>query len=170
MKYILVLFLIISFSLSHSQAKIKTFKGSGLQFSHPETWKVIKFYGYILIKPIDSKRLDSTGVNQIVVYPNRLSAVYKEKNIEKILVSHANILRPHEVKKNYLISKTIDNPRFIYKIEYEIFLNYNNNKYKKVEFISKKNSVLRSYSFMARADLFENYFGQAMGIINSVRD
>ena len=54
------------------------------------------------------------------------------------------------------------------KIEYELSLDYSENTYKKVEYIRLENSNLKFYRYMAKSELYDKYYNEAMSIINSI--
>ncbi|MCC1483418.1 hypothetical protein [Winogradskyella immobilis] len=92
------------------------------------------------------------------------------ENIETVLESHAKTLYPHEAKKKYKITRISDHPKFIFKIDYDLLLDYGDEMHKSVAFFYKKGKKLRYYSYLMKVDLFDEFYEEAMFIIDSIED
>ena len=157
----------LCFNFMESQTeKLKTLKFEGYELKYPETWIHKNFYGFILLVPREMEAAQKKGV-QIKVYPNYLGSKLTGKSFKDYLVEHAETKRTHEINTKYEISIS-DNKKFQYKIEYHYNLDFNEDNYKKVEYIKLEKSTLKYYSFMAKVELFDKYYYDAMLIINSI--
>jgi hypothetical protein len=169
MKSILTLFLIFFINSVHSQEYLnsKKYRHSEFTLNYPRTWKFEEFNGYVLFRPKEISALDKLGPNQVFVYPGEVSI--NKKNIEEALNAHASNIDRHEVEKKFKIIKLNNESKFIYKIEYEVLFEYNNDIYKQIEYLYKEGSKLKFYYYLMRKDLFDKYYDEAMFIINSIK-
>lgn len=177
MKFILsVLTILFIVSLSSSQVdkrkiiQTKTFKNENIIVKYPKTWKHRAVNAYVFIEPKGCREINSSVLCHVSADPEELQWVITPTNTEKYLIEHAETLNRHERSKTFEITKLPDDSKFVYKIEYAVFLDYNEDAYKKAEFFYLKNSKLRYYSFIARKDVFEKYYDEAMFIINSIKE
>jgi hypothetical protein len=155
------------FSQNAPTTKIKNFRNSDFKVKYPKNWKLLTYNGYVVFRPKKLKEKDSTGFGRVSINPGQIKYVSNILNIEKQLVDHANTLNRHERSKSYEIIKLSDDPKFIYKIEYKVLTDYNENIYKHVEYFYLNNKKLSHYSYIIREDLFEKFHDDAMFIINS---
>ena len=158
----------ISFLRVHSQEpKVKTLIVPGYKLEYPNTWKPKDFYGYKLLNPLENGRFLKRDV-LIAVFPNHIKKVYNRKDILQSLEAHANVLQPHEMQKTYEIR---NNPggRFMCIIDYKLSLDSLENRYRKIEFIKLEGYSLKKFSYMAKEELFDKYYDEAMFIINSIQ-
>ncbi|ARV09759.1 hypothetical protein BTO05_08925 [Winogradskyella sp. PC-19] len=170
MKYFFSIFLVIvfvGFGESQSEKETKKLRFSDYKLEYPRTWKKKDFYGYILLNREENGKSLKRDV-QVTVFPNQLKQVFDRRKIKDYLIEHANTLFPHEMNKTFLISSVATGSKYMCKIEYELSLDYSENTYKKVEYIRLENSNLKFYRYMAKSELYDKYYNEAMSIINSI--
>ena len=124
------------YSQNQSINKFKIYKNRNYKAKYPSTWNSKNFHGLIRFIPKKIKSQNITGPNHVSI--NLASISSNSDNIETILESHAKTLYPHEIEKKYKVTRLKNHPKFIYKIEYDLLLNYGDEIYKAISFFYKK--------------------------------
>lgn len=169
-KILLITLLFLSFNSCKAQKnsiKLKTIDNNHFKLKYPNSWVKFGAFGHVNLTPKKIKKaFPEDEKNYISVNKN---LIYAEKfvGIEKTLDVHGSNLFRSEKSKKHTLVKINNHSLYIYKIESTFqYLNDTNN-YKRVEFFYTTNGRLDYIRFQMREDLFDNYFEEAMLIINS---
>lgn len=167
----------LCFSLGYSQSKkveIKTYKNNNIILNYPKTWKAYPKNGNVALQPIDIKpkkynRLNfSHGPNFVYVNFTESSDNYKNNTDKELLQAHASKVSGHEMSKDFKIVKLFNDPKFEYRIDYNVKFDFTDKNYKQTEYVFKLKNKIHYCYYIMREDLFDKYYDEAMSIINSI--